>query len=152
MILVPEDSLVANELHLFVPGVPRPQGSMKAHVTPNGKIAMRYGSAVAEWRRTSPLPLFMRWSSATGLRSGALHPRLLASPAVGHFGTGKNAGRIKPSAPGWPAVPGDLDKFVRAVGTLSPMRGSGGTTPSSSPSGPSSGTQTTGSSSGLTSL
>lgn len=38
----------------------------------------------------------------------------LPRPA-GHFGTGRNAGQLKPSAPFYPAVRPDLDKYVRAV-------------------------------------
>jgi Holliday junction resolvase RusA-like endonuclease len=33
----------------------------------------------------------------------------------GHFGTGRNAGLVKNSAPLWPAVKPDLDKLERAV-------------------------------------
>jgi Holliday junction resolvase RusA-like endonuclease len=34
---------------------------------------------------------------------------------VGHYGTGRNAGKLKPSAPPYPAVAPDVDKLVRAV-------------------------------------
>jgi len=33
-----------------------------------------------------------------------------------HFGTGKNADRVKDSAPGWKTSAPDLDKLVRALG------------------------------------
>ena len=33
----------------------------------------------------------------------------------GHFGTGRNAGRLRPSAPPLPAVRPDLDKLVRST-------------------------------------
>jgi Holliday junction resolvase RusA-like endonuclease len=33
----------------------------------------------------------------------------------GHFGTGRNAGTVKPSAPPFPAVKPDVDKLSRAV-------------------------------------
>jgi len=90
---------------------------MKAHVTPNGKIAMRYGSAVAEWRRTVTAAAIYEMEQRNRFEGPVLCTLDFWLPRpVGHFGTGKNAGRIKPSAPGWPAVPGDLDKFVRAVG------------------------------------
>ena len=32
-----------------------------------------------------------------------------------HFGTGRNAGKLKPSAPKYPAVKPDVDKLSRAV-------------------------------------
>jgi Holliday junction resolvase RusA-like endonuclease len=38
----------------------------------------------------------------------------LPRPA-GHFGTGRNAGKLKDSAPVWPAVKPDGDKLLRAV-------------------------------------
>lgn len=33
----------------------------------------------------------------------------------GHYGTGRNAGTIRASAPRWPAVKPDIDKLTRAV-------------------------------------
>lgn len=38
------------------------------------------------------------------------HPR-----AAGHFGTGRNAGVLKPSAPYWKATAPDIDKLTRAI-------------------------------------
>jgi Holliday junction resolvase RusA-like endonuclease len=35
---------------------------------------------------------------------------------VGHFGTGRNAGIVKASAPAWPTVAPDTDKLARCVG------------------------------------
>lgn len=33
----------------------------------------------------------------------------------GHFGSGRNAGRLKPSSPAWPATKPDMSKLLRAV-------------------------------------
>lgn len=40
---------------------------------------------------------------------------ILARPAS-HYGTGKNAGRLKPTAPYWSGVKPDSDKIARAAG------------------------------------
>ena len=101
-----------------VRGLPHPQGSMRNHVTKNGKVASRYPPGVWDWRHRvqqvaagemmgSP-PL----TSAVAVRLGFDLPRPL-----GHYGTGRNARVVKASAPPWPinVGSGDIDKLVRAV-------------------------------------
>lgn len=49
-----------------------------------------------------------RGAVAVSLRFGLVRPR-------GHYGTGRNADVLKPSAPVWPATKPDVDKLERAV-------------------------------------
>jgi Holliday junction resolvase RusA-like endonuclease len=101
-----------------VRGLPRPQGSMRAHPTPNGKIAMRYPPAVYEWRaRVQQACADEMALNGTQSFLGAVELHLgfeLPRPA-NHFGTGRNAGTIKGSAPDWPTTMPDLDKLTRCV-------------------------------------
>jgi len=87
---------------------------MKAHPLPNGKVALRYPPGVYQWRaqvqqavaQLEEPPL----EGAVALRLGFDLPR-----PGGHFGTGRNAGTLRPAAPVWPITMPDLDKLVRAV-------------------------------------
>jgi len=44
-----------------------------------------------------------------------LHVVFYVPRPKGHYGTGRNAGTVKASAPAWPTVKPDLTKLVRAV-------------------------------------
>jgi Holliday junction resolvase RusA-like endonuclease len=111
---------------LFVPGRPVPQGSKTAFVSKSTgkpivvdkdvrlpqwrmKITAHAIEAQAEWMHTRPdvaLPL----RGPIGMTVAFYMNRPL-----GHFGTGRNAGTLKPSAPTHPASMPDLDKLLRAV-------------------------------------
>jgi crossover junction endodeoxyribonuclease RusA len=100
-------------LYIDVRGLPRPQGSMRAF--PNG--GMSYPPAVWDWRHQVQQVAADAIKSEDGpilgpveLRLGFDLPRLLS-----HYGTGRNAGALKASAPLYPTVTPDLDKLVRAV-------------------------------------
>ena len=86
---------------------------------PNGKIASTYGDRVWEWRRMVQSAVTEAMAAIDGNPqiTGAIELRLgfdLPRPA-GHFGTGRNSGQVKPSAPTHPTVAPDLDKLVRCV-------------------------------------
>ena len=99
-----------------VRGTPRPQGSMRLHKLPNGGTAARYPAAVYEWRA------IVQQAAADAMLGrapilGAVQLGLgfdLPRP-LGHFGTGRNAGSIRPSAAQYPTVAPDLDKLCRCV-------------------------------------
>jgi Holliday junction resolvase RusA-like endonuclease len=97
-----------------VRGLPRPQGSMRLHTLPNGKTAARYPAAVYAWRaqvqQAAADACAVPFVGAVELRLGFDLPR-----PTGHYGTGRNIGRVKPSAPPHPAIMPDLDKLVRCV-------------------------------------
>lgn len=101
-----------------VPGRPEPQGSKTVGRTRAGRSFVREDNP-----RTVP------WRSAVALAAreamngeGPLVGALLVEAAFrfarprSHYGTGRNAGRLKPSAPLWVAVRPDLDKLLRALG------------------------------------
>lgn len=103
------------QISIDVRGIPRPQGSMLLHSLPDGKAAARYPAVVYAWRAqvqqaiaevtTEP------FLGPVELSLGFDLPRPL-----GHYGTGRNAGIVRASAPVWPTVAPDLDKLVRCVG------------------------------------
>lgn len=104
-------------LTVYVLGTPIPQGS---------KVANHHGHGVRDvnahtlkaWRRDVDTALrdavrYSDWLTLDGPAEVILsffHPRLVA-----HYGTGRNAGRLKPTAPRWKATRPDIDKLTRAV-------------------------------------
>jgi Holliday junction resolvase RusA-like endonuclease len=97
-----------------VRGIPRPQGSMRLHKLPGGQTAARYPAVVYEWRAQVQQAVaeaaHAQFVGPVELRVGFDLPR----PAS-HYGTGRNAGIVKASAPTLPAAMPDLDKLVRCV-------------------------------------
>lgn len=121
LITEPDEIIDGRSVTIDVRGLPRPQGSMRLHKLPNGSTAARYPAAVYEWRAQ------VQQAVAEVLRSeeqrdltqfvGAVEMRLgfeLPRPAS-HFGTGRNRGQVRGSAPTWPRTMPDLDKLVRCV-------------------------------------
>ena len=117
-------------LRFFVPGLPVPQGSKRVVrgrlIDANHATLRPYRALVADAALealgvppdahdgsagpTDPLGghIPTREPVTVALRFGLPRPR-------GHYGTGRNAGIVKPSAPVWPATKPDVDKLVRAV-------------------------------------
>lgn len=103
------------QVTIDVRGLPRPQGSMRLHKLPNGGTAARYPAAVYAWRaqvqQAVAEMVIDPFLGAVELSLGFDLPR-----ALGHFGTGRNAGTVKAGAPAHPTSAPDLDKLVRCVG------------------------------------
>jgi len=110
----------------FAPGTPAPQGSKaaipvkdKATGIATGKInVVESSKALAPWRsdvRDAAMAAMLsgRCPMFTGPVEVGLTFRI-ARPK-GHYGTGRNAGILKDSAPMYPAVKPDLDKLVRST-------------------------------------
>jgi Holliday junction resolvase RusA-like endonuclease len=113
-------------IQVDVRGVPRPQGSVQQFRAPNGHTVTKHPVELHEWRgkvefaartvaeqmQTEPM------DGPVELRVGfdLLRPR-------SHFGTGRNAHTVKPSAPRWPDGSPDLDKLVRGIGDALTMAG-----------------------------
>lgn len=104
-------------ISFHVAGRPIPQGSMRPMVSAStGRPFVKQAPALAVWRadvaeaarRAGCLP-----------RQGPVKVNLVFSFArpKAHYGTGRNAGRLKDSAPESPInrATGDLDKLARAV-------------------------------------
>lgn len=107
------------ELHIDVVGTPAPQGSKRAFVV-NGRPVMAESSKkVKPWRQDvkaaaleviATLPGFQSIEGAVSVTAHFYLPR-----PQGHYGSGRNAGRLKDSAPAFPAVKPDLDKLLRST-------------------------------------
>lgn len=102
-------------LQVFIPGRPVPQGSKRW--LPNGHMK-EANEALRPWRAT-----VTSWVLKTMLEREVekLEGPLIVSMSFamkrpkGHYGTGKNEGTLKPSAPWYVKGVPDLDKLVRAV-------------------------------------
>jgi crossover junction endodeoxyribonuclease RusA len=99
-------------------GLPVPQGSKKVVPTRAGPRAIESNEKkIRPWRAT----LSAAAAEAMGGRTLLTGPVQLKVEFVfprpkGHFGTGRNAGSVKHSAPTYVSTKPDLDKLVRAIG------------------------------------
>jgi Holliday junction resolvase RusA-like endonuclease len=113
----------AESLVIRVYGTPAPQGSKRAFVNKHsGRVQVVESSkAVKPWRQA-----VLYAALEERRRPGRPAHETLAGPVAvtvefllarpkGHYGTGRNAGLVKESAPGRPAVRPDLDKLVRST-------------------------------------
>jgi Holliday junction resolvase RusA-like endonuclease len=108
----------ASGLRFVVHGTPAPQGS-KRHV--GRGILVESSKAVRPWREAVKTAAL---DALDALGGPGLYPRdipvsvamtfLVRRPA-GHYGTGRNATRLKPSAPARPVTAPDLDKMIRST-------------------------------------
>ncbi|MFE6362915.1 RusA family crossover junction endodeoxyribonuclease [Streptomyces sp. NPDC057806] len=108
--------MTAPALSLTVYGTPGPQGSK----TRNAAGAMYESSAkVKPWReavKTAALDALHHDDGWTALACPVwLELQFTLARPKHHFGTGRNAGRLKPSAPHFPTSKPDLDKLVRST-------------------------------------
>ena len=104
-------------LSVFVPGIPRPQGSMQLFRARNGHEVAKYSDRTIEWRHLVTAAVRHATAEQPPTRSAVvLHVVFHLPRSKGHFGTGRNAGVVRGSAPRWPASMPDLDKLIRAVG------------------------------------
>ena len=94
-------------------GTPVPQGSVKAF---GSRVVANNEHALGSWRsdvasaaqRAKPADWDI--NAAVSLRCEFVFPRPLS-----HYGTGKNATKLKPSAPRYHVKTPDVDKLVRGV-------------------------------------
>jgi Holliday junction resolvase RusA-like endonuclease len=109
---------MADVISFFVVGSPAPGGSKR--VVPRG--GKRGGKAIVledcrrnpAWRHRVAAAAALAHRSAP--RAGPLEVRfefVLTRPR-GHYGTGRNAGKVRPAAPVFPAVKPDLTKLIRS--------------------------------------
>ena len=104
---------MSEPLSFFVPGRVVPQGS-KRHV--GGGRMIEAAKGLKDWRHAvTDAAWTYRLERPT--ITGPVRVELdfvLARPAS-HYGTGRNADRVKPTAPSWPTTKPDIDKLARAV-------------------------------------
>lgn len=106
-------------LDVDVAGTPAPQGS-KRHVG-NG-IMVESSAKVQPWREAvKAASLSIPHRAAEGPVTVDIAFRL--TRPKGHYGTGRNAGRLRESAPPRPTTKPDLDKLVRS--TLDALKDAG---------------------------
>lgn len=115
MKLVPSDAIV----HLEVTGRPAPQGSKKGFAR-GGKVAMvEMSKHLTPWRAavTTAAKAWVDRNPDLYPLPGAISVDMVFSIArpKSHFGTGRNAMLLKPTAPRYPASMPDLSKLVRAT-------------------------------------
>lgn len=108
------------ELSFDVEGLPAPQGSKNAFKHKDtGKVVMieSAGDRLKAWRQIVTL----KARSAAGLRAWkqpravVVHMTFYLPRPKRHFGTGRNAGILKPSAPIAHVTKPDGDKLTRAI-------------------------------------
>jgi crossover junction endodeoxyribonuclease RusA len=102
-------------IEFTVLGTPQPQGSLRSLGT--GRPLLDSNKQLEPWRHAvaaQALTAMHNHKPFTGpLR---LHALFVFSRPAGHFGTGRNSGQLKPSAPLYVQTRPDLDKLLRAVG------------------------------------
>ena len=95
-------------------GTPVPQGSVKAF---GSRVVANNAESLASWRSDVAAAAHRHkpedWDihAAVSLRCEFVFPRPLS-----HYGTGKNAGKLKDSAPLHHTKTPDLDKLIRSAG------------------------------------
>ena len=102
----------------FVPGIGRTAGSKSAFKDKNGKVQLTHaGKYSKDWMDS------VKWFA---LKEYGKRQVLLTCPIAlkltffrqrpqGHYGTGRNIGQLKASAPRYPTPKPDLTKLTRAV-------------------------------------
>jgi len=98
-------------------GLPKPQGSKVVRHHGQKQWTTESSRALPEWRRDVK-KAGGEAMNGTGVVDVplVLDLRFYLPRPKGHFGTGRNEGRLKPSAPFFPETLPDLDKLVRAIG------------------------------------
>jgi Holliday junction resolvase RusA-like endonuclease len=103
-------------VRFFVPGQPRPGGSKRAFYNPVLKRSM----ITEDCKKTKD------WRTSVGFKAAELI-KVPFDTAVqvefvfclqrpkGHYGSGRNSGRVRGSAPRWPAVKPDVTKLIRST-------------------------------------
>jgi Holliday junction resolvase RusA-like endonuclease len=100
--------------HVWVPGVPKPQGSLTLWSGGDGRERARYSTPTVAWRQTLHGALAAWWAGAPPL-AGPVAVDLVFTTArpKAHLSA---RGGVKPSAPRWPTGrTGDIDKLCRAA-------------------------------------
>ncbi len=108
------------DIHFFVPGIPRPGGSKNAFPfkRKDGSTGVRLtdaGKHTKKWRECVSAAARQAYSGPVLTEALALAMVFYMPRAKGHYGTGRNAGKLKASAPAFHTKAPDLTKLVRAA-------------------------------------
>lgn len=116
--LLPPATIAPSGLQFYVTGTPVPQGSKRAfkHVH-TGRVVMTDDNPNLEaWRAKVAHVARAEWAGRDPITVPVVASLVFYLPRPkSHYGTGRNAGILKDSAPLLPAVKPDLDKLVRSV-------------------------------------
>lgn len=106
-------------IQFFVPGIPKPGGSKRAFINrKTGRpVITEDCKGSKDWRTAVAFAADQAFQQPCGLFFGPVSVRfdfLFLRPR-GHFGSGRNAGSVKESAPDYPAVRPDVTKLIRST-------------------------------------
>jgi crossover junction endodeoxyribonuclease RusA len=107
--------IAGREISFWVAGVPQPGGSKKGFYNPKlGRVMITEDNKrCAPWR--AAVSQAAMEATSTMLEGPLrLHFSFVMPRPKGHFGTGKKAGMLKPSAPQFPAQRPDASKLTRS--------------------------------------
>lgn len=108
-------------LELRVVGVPAPQGSKRAFNNPHtGRAQMKESGSerLAPWRqdvKQAALDAIAASGWTVPVTGVTVEVTFLIVRPKGHYGTGRNAAALKPTAPPYPIVKPDIDKLLRST-------------------------------------
>lgn len=100
-------------LTCVIPGNPQPQGSKTRGA--NGAM-YEANRRLKPWRAHAITQLRAAWAGEPITHGVHVTARFVYARPKSHYGTGRNAGIVKPSAPYYKASAPDLDKLQRALG------------------------------------
>jgi len=111
------DDVKARTVKLWVPGIPQPGGSKRGFVTKGGRVAIvEDAKRNKDWRATVALAASKAMGEEPPLTCAlSLTIEFLFPRPKGHYGTGKNAGKVKPAAPWSHTTRPDLTKLIRST-------------------------------------
>ena len=99
-----------------VAGAPVPQGSVRAYVVA-GRAQVTHGrsSGLHPWRAAIAAEAASIWPDGPTRGAWVLELEYHFARPAGHYGTGRNAGQVRASAPTAKTTRPDVDKLERAV-------------------------------------
>lgn len=105
------------EMQFWVPGKPATSGSKTAGVTKNGRRFVRPANKRQKsWQnQVATCAAEVMGSIPPTVEPVTMTVRAYVPRPKSHYGSGRNAGRLKSSAPAFPTVKPDLTKMVRAL-------------------------------------
>lgn len=106
-----------NTLNIVVPGVPESQGSARAFVVAGKARITTSNKKLTSWRRDAIVAVreAMREQNWERVEQCSIEAEFVFPRPQSHYGSGSNAGQLKPNAPSAKTTKPDIDKLIRAV-------------------------------------
>jgi len=107
----------ADVLSFVVLGRPRPKGSARPIKTKDGRIFMQAPSQSTEWQNSVAEVAHRSCNGRPHEGAVQLFLSCYFERPKGHYGTGRNRAKLRPSAPPYPTTrsTGDASKLARAI-------------------------------------